>query len=240
MLGQLIRSIGVAVVCLVAVPAMTWAQAEAPHGDKPAVEAEAHGDGHGGDAHAKDGHGAAGGHGDAAGHGEAGHGGELPMSFTKDLALFSLITFIAYVVVLRVAAWGPLRSGLQRREQGIQQAIADAEANRLKSEQMIAEREAKLAAVQDEIRELLAEARRDADRLKHDIVTTAQTEAEATKNRAIGEIERSRDQALSELFDFVSNNVVGATEKVIGRSLGSEDHNRLVTEALSEMNIRRN
>jgi len=234
MLGQLIRTIGVAVVCLVAVPAMTWAQAEAPHGDKPAVEAEAHGDAHGDNAHAKDGHGAAG------GHGEAGHGGELPMSFTKDLALFSLITFIAYVIVLRVAAWGPLRSGLQRREQGIQQAIADAEANRLKSEQMIAEREAKLAAVQEEIRELLAEARRDADRLKSDIVTTAQTEAEATKNRAIAEIERSRDQALSELFDFVSNNVVGATEKVIGRSLGSEDHNRLVTEALSEMNIRRN
>lgn len=236
MLGNLIRSIGVAAVCLVAVPAMTWAQAEAPHGDKPAVEAEAH-EPHGDHAHAAGGHQAEAHGGDAHG-GE--HGGGLPMSFTQDLALFSLVTFVVYVIVLRLAAWGPLRSGLLQREQGIHQAIADAEANRVKSELMIAERERKLAAVQDEVRELLAEARRDADRLKHDIVTTAQTEAEATKNRAIAEIERSRDQALAELFDFVSNNVVGATEKVIGRSLSSEDHNRLVTQALSELNVRRN
>ncbi|HEY4259456.1 MAG TPA: ATP synthase F0 subunit B, partial [Schlesneria sp.] len=108
------------------------------------------------------------------------------------------------------------------------------------SEEMIAQREAKLATVADEIRELLAEARRDAERLKQDIVTTAQTESEALKHRAIAEIERSRDQALAELFDFVSTNVVGATERVIGRSLNQGDQDRLVGQALSEMNIRRN
>jgi F-type H+-transporting ATPase subunit b len=105
---------------------------------------------------------------------------------------------------------------------------------------MIAEREAKLATVHEEVRELLAEARRDSERVKQDILATAQREAEATKQRAIIEIERSRDQALSELFDFVSNNVVGATERVIGRSLNSGDQERLVTQALSEMNVRRN
>jgi F0F1-type ATP synthase membrane subunit b/b' len=56
----------------------------------------------------------------------------------------------------------------------------------------------------------------------------------------VAEIERSRDQALAELFEFVSNNVVGATERVIGRSLNQGDHDRLVGQALSEMNIRRN
>lgn len=178
-------------------------------------------------------------------HHDAEHAAEhhdtgLPMDFSKDLALFSLVTFVIYVVVLRVGAWGPLRTGLNERERHIRQDIADAEANRIKSEAMIAEREAKLATVQDEVREILAEARRDAERTKQDIVTTAQKESEATKQRAIAEIERSRDQALAELFDFVSNNVVGATERVIGRSLNQGDHDRLVGQALSEMNIRRN
>ena len=175
-----------------------------------------------------------------AGHAAEHHEAGLPMDFTKDLALFSLVTFIVYVAVLKFGAWGPLRNGLNERERRIRQDIADAEANRIKSEEMIAQREAKLATVQDEVRELLAEARRDAERLKQDIVTTAQTESEALKHRAIAEIERSRDQALAELFDFVSTNVVGATERVIGRSLNQGDQDRLVGQALSEMNIRRN
>jgi F-type H+-transporting ATPase subunit b len=178
-------------------------------------------------------------------HHDAEHAAEhhdtgLPMDFSKDLALFSLVTFVIYVVVLRVGAWGPLRTGLNERERHIRQDIADAEANRIKSEAMIAEREAKLATVQDEVRELLAEARRDAERTKQDIITTAQNESEAMKQRAVAEIERSRDQALAELFDFVSNNVVDAAERVIGRSLNQGDHDRLVGQALSEMNIRRN
>lgn len=214
MLGLLVRIVGVLAIGL-ALGCSTVVLAEAPgHGEKPAHAGEAHAGG--------------------------GHGGELPMSFTKDLALFSLITFIVYCAVLRVGAWGPLRNGLNERERRIRQDIADAEANRIKSESLIAEREAKLATVHEEVRELLAEARRDADRMRQDIVATAQAEAEATRKRAIADIERSRDQALAELFDFVSTNVIGATERVIGRSLNDGDQTRLVSQALSEMNIRRN
>lgn len=173
---------------------------------------------------------------ESAEHHEAG----LPMNWTQDLALFSLITFVVYLAVLRFGAWGPLRAGLNERERRIRQDISDAEANRIRSEELVTQREAKLATVHEEVRELLAEARRDADRTRQDIVATAQKEAEASKNRAIIEIERSRDQALAELFDFVSNNVVGATERVIGRSLNEGDHDRLVKQALSEMSVRRN
>ena len=218
MLGLLVRTVSVITMSLV-LGGATVAMAAAPalHAEKEAP------------------------HGHEAPHAPAaGHAAELPMSFTKDLAFFSLVTFLVYCAVLRIGAWGPLQNGLNERERRIRQDIADAEANRIKSEQLIAAREAKLSTVHDEVRELLAEARRDADRLRQDIVTTAQNEAEATKQRAIAEIERSRDQALGELFDFVATNVVGATEREIGRSLGEGDHDRLVQQALSEMEIRRN
>ena len=185
---------------------------------------------------AEEAHGAA----EAHGHAEEAHDASLPMNWKTDLALFSLVTFVVYVAVLRVGAWGPLQAGLNERERGVKQNIADAEANRTKSEAMLKEHELKLAKVQDEVREILAEARRDAEHTKQDIVSTAQREADATKLRAIAEIERSRDQALTELFDFVSNNVVNATEQVIGRSLTGSDHERLVTDALAQLNVRRN
>ena len=190
--------------------------------------------GHGDPAHAPAGaeHGAEG-----AAHG---HEGGLPMKWSQDLALFSLVTFAVYLLVLRLGAWGPLQAGLSERERGIQQNIADAEASRLKAEALLKDHELKLAKVQEEVRDILAEARRDAEHTKQEIITTAHKEADASKQRAIADIERSRDQALTELFDFVSTNVVNATENVIGRSLSGDDHDRLVKDALSQINVRRN
>ena len=154
---------------------------------------------------------------------------EVPGMIPKrDLSLWSLVTFVLMMLVLGKFVWPPLQDGLNERERSIRQNIADAESNRLKSEALIAEREAKLATVQEEIRGLLTEARRESERQKQDILTTAQKEAEATKHRAIAEIERSRDLALAELFDFVANNVIGATERVIGRSLNDGDQDRNV------------
>ena len=169
-----------------------------------------------------------------------GHEGGLPMKWSQDLALFSLVTFAVYLLVLRLGAWGPLQAGLSERERGIQQNIADAEASRLKAEALLKDHELKLAKVQEEVRDILAEARRDAEHTKQEIITTAHKEADASKQRAIADIERSRDQALTELFDFVSTNVVNATENVIGRSLSGDDHDRLVKDALSQINVRRN
>jgi len=164
----------------------------------------------------------------------------LPMDWKQDLALFSLITFVVYVFVLKVGAWGPLTAGLDARERGIRQNIADAEANRIKSEALLKDYEQKLAKAQEEVRDILAEARRDSEHTKQEIIATAQKEADATKQRSIAEIERARDVALTELFDFVSNNVVNATEQVIGRSLTGADQDRLVNDALAQLNIRRN
>ena len=158
--------------------------------------------------------------------------------FQRDLALWSLVVFLLFMFVLKKMAWGPIVEGLDRRESKVRQDIADAEAARVKAEQMLAEHAAKLEHVQDEVREILAEARRDAEYTKNDIVSTAQREAETTRQRAIGEINRARDQALKELFDSMSAQVADATEHVLGRALSDADQDRFITEALAQFSER--
>lgn len=179
---------------------------------------------------------AAGGH-DA--HGEA-HETGLPMNFKADLALWSLVTFLLFVFVLGKFAWAPLATALDQREAGIRKDIADAETNRVKTESLLREYQGKLTQAQDEVKAILAEARHDAEHTKQDIVATAQREAEATRQRSITEIERARDAALGEIFDFVAKNVVQATEQVLQRNLTGDDHERLVRDALSQMDVRKN
>ena len=159
----------------------------------------------------------------------------VPLGFKEDLAIWSLVVFIIFVSVLKKFAWGPLSEGLDKREQRIRQDIADAETARLKAEQMLREHQEKLDQVQDEVKEILAEARRDAEQAKQNILTVAQNEADTTKDRAIAEIERSRDQALKELFDVMAGQVATATEYVLGQGLQPEDQDRLIQEALVQL-----
>lgn len=175
---------------------------------------------------------------DHGGHSEPENGVPMPMKakdFVNDLGLWTVVTFVLFLVVLKKVAWGPLIEGLDNRESKYRKLLEDAKADRDKAVNMLAEYEEKLKAAQSQVDEIIAEARRDAERTKTDILATAQQDAEATRKRALDDIDRARDQAVAELFDHVRANVVSATEKVLSRSLNDDDHQKLIDDALAEM-----
>ncbi|MFP6766849.1 MAG: F0F1 ATP synthase subunit B [Planctomycetaceae bacterium] len=165
----------------------------------------------------------------------AAHAKGPPLGWQADLALFSLVVFLVFLFVLKKFAWGPLIEGLDQREAGIRAHIEEAEEARRKAEELLAAHGAKLEGVQDEVREIIAEARRDAEHTRDEIVTKAQQEAEATKDRAVAEIERAGDQALKDLFDHMAHQVTAATEHVLERSLQESDQQRLIEEAMAQI-----
>jgi F-type H+-transporting ATPase subunit b len=163
----------------------------------------------------------------------------VPMQPQNDLVLWTIVTFVLFLVVLKKVAWGPLIEGLDNRESKYRKLLQDAKADRDKAVGLMADYEQKLKAAQTQVDEIIAEARRDADRTKADILATAQNDAETTRKRALDDIGRARDQAVAELFDHVRANVVTATEKVLSRSLNDADHQRLIDDALAEMSTAR-
>jgi len=172
--------------------------------------------------------------GDKAAAGEGHETPGLPGAKT-DLVLISCITFGLFIFVLKKVAWAPLVEGLDNRESKYRKLLADAQQDRDKAVTLLEDYEARLKSAQAEVDEIIAEARRDAERTKTDIVAAAQQEAETTRNRALEDIERARDQAVSELFDHMRSSVVAATEQVLSRSLNDDDHQRLVDEALAQV-----
>jgi F-type H+-transporting ATPase subunit b len=158
----------------------------------------------------------------------------VPIKFKKDLALWSAVTFLIFLFLLGRYAWKPLIAALDAREGQIRGDISAAESARLKAEQMLAEHSKRMAQVQDEVRETLAQARREAESLKQEIVGQAQKEAVAAKDRAVQEISRARDSALKDLFDVMATEVAHATQHVLGRSVNSSDQDRLIEEALTQ------
>ena len=168
-------------------------------------------------------------------HGEAGHDTGPPLGWKTDLALWTLVTFLVFLFVLWKFAWQPLISGLDQRESRIRSDIVAAEDARRKAEAMLADYEGRLEAAQEEVRGILAEARRDAEVARQNIISDAQREAAATQQRAVDEIERAKQQALKELSDTLAAHVALATEHVLGRSVTDHDQDRLIEEALSQL-----
>lgn len=159
---------------------------------------------------------------------------ERPEEFKVDLAIYTFVVFLLLMGILWKFAWGPISAGLDARETKIAEDIATAEQGRRTIEQMLAEHQAKLDTAQDEVREILAEARRDAEHVKQEIMASAQSEAEALKERSIAEIGRAKDAALGELFETMSGQIAEATEYVVGRSMTGDDQDRLIQEAMSQ------
>jgi F-type H+-transporting ATPase subunit b len=159
----------------------------------------------------------------------------VPIGFKFDLALWSLIVFLLFLFVLKKAAWGPMIEGLDKREAGIRTSIAEAEESQRKSQALLAEYEDKLRGAEQTVADMVAEAKRDAERTSQDIVAKAQSEVASLRDRAKEDIGRAKDAALAEVFSTVNGQVALATEHVLGRALNDGDQERLIQEALAEI-----
>ncbi len=168
------------------------------------------------------------------GHEAGEHESGVPLSPKEDLAIWSLVVFLVLLAVLKKFAWGPIVQGLEAREGGIRKEIEDAQAAHEKAKALLAEHEYKMDKVQDDVREILAEARRDAEHARNEMMAGAQAETEAMKNRAVHEIERARDEALDQLFSHMADSVVQATQEVLTRSISESDDKQLIDDALAK------
>jgi F-type H+-transporting ATPase subunit b len=161
-----------------------------------------------------------------------------PLSFDPDLAIFTFGVFVILLVVLRKFAWGPIMGALERREHNIAEHISQAERNHEQARLLLADYEKRLAGAANEVRELLDEARRDAEHTKQSILAEARQGAEAEKARALRDIESATDAALETLATRSSQLAVDLAGKIVAAQLSKDDHARLIQEAVAKFPAR--
>ena len=171
-------------------------------------------------------------HGD--GHAAAGHGEVNPLLFDPDLAIFTLIIFLLLLAVLWKFAWGKIAAGLDKREQGIADQIAAAQAANEQARTLLGEYELKLTAAAGEVRAILDEARRDAEHTQQEILAKARADARLERDRAVREIEIATDSALKELAERSTNMAVDLAGRIVQAQLKPADHARLIEEAMAK------
>lgn len=158
-----------------------------------------------------------------------------PLFFNPDLAFVTLIVFFCLLLVLKKLAWGPIVEALEARERGISDNIAAASAKHEEAKRLLAEHQAKIDAAAEDVREMLEEARRDAEATKTQIVAEARAAAEAERRRAVREIELAKDSAVKDLAEQSANLAVDLAGKVVRKEISQERQGEIVREALGLM-----
>jgi F-type H+-transporting ATPase subunit b len=167
----------------------------------------------------------------------AAHAGEQPGLFPKsyDLGIWSLVVFLALFLILQKKAWPMILANLQKREQGILQAIAEAEQGRQEAAKMRLQLQKELDNASDKVREMMEEARRDAQHARDEMMSEARNEIQSERERMRREIEVARDQALQHIWTQAAQLATLISTKAIRRTTTPDDHRRFVDEALAEL-----
>jgi len=149
--------------------------------------------------------------------------------------IYGALAFLIVFAVLWRFAFPALGKMLAERSSKIEGDLEKAERSRMTAEQELAEYRQQLAGARDDANRIIEEARRTAEQLRRDLQTKAEQEAQATVARAQEEIRAERDRVFQDLRAQVGVIAVELAGRVVGRSLDTDTHQRLIDEYIEQV-----
>jgi len=153
------------------------------------------------------------------------------------LMIWTLLVFVASMLLLRRFAFPAIRDGLDRRQKSIDDAIDTADRTRVEADKLLAEYRERLKEARAQAEEIVSRARRTAEDQEHEASEAARERREQLLEQTRRDIETETRRAIAEIRDEVTNLTIIATEKVTRKTLDSDDQRRLVEDAIGELDF---
>ena len=157
------------------------------------------------------------------------------LEINPGLILWTIITFLVVLVILRAAAWRPLLQALAAREEKIRSSLQEAEDAQVQARKLIEENKQQLAQAEQEAHRIIREGRELSDRLKGEILDKAQTASRHMVDQAREEIQREKEAALHQLRGEVADLAIQAAGKLLDANLDTPRQRQLVDAAINEI-----
>ena len=156
---------------------------------------------------------------------------------TPGLMVWTLIMFVIVLFVLKRFAFGPAQAYIDMRRDRIRAAIDEADHAREEAKRLLEEHRQLIRDAKAEAESILAETRKvAATQQEHMRVETEEDRLrrlEETKRQ----IEQATQQALGEIRREVASLSMLAAEKITRKTLTDKDQQRLIDEALAEIDF---
>ena len=155
------------------------------------------------------------------------------------LFIWTIVTFLLLLTLLAKFAWSPLLLALESRQALIRKALDDAQQARQELERLNLESAQIINRARVEAEAVITQSRADGDRLREEIRAKARTEADHIVKNAERQIQLETTRALEQIRREAVELSVMIASKIIQRNLTKEDNERLIDEALKQVDARR-
>jgi F-type H+-transporting ATPase subunit b len=156
---------------------------------------------------------------------------------TTGLMIWTLVTFVIVLIVLRRYAYGPLQQMIDERRKAITADLDAAESARGEAQAALAEYRQQLAEARKEATKIIEDARRVGDERRAAAVADLEAEKARLMRQTQEEIQAETRQALNSIKRQVADLAVAATEKVVRARLDEAEQRRLIDEALADVDL---
>ena len=149
--------------------------------------------------------------------------------------IWTIVTFLVVLVVLKATVWKPLLAALDEREQRIQDALRSAEKAREEARLTLIRQQDLLAQAEEQAREIIRHGREAAEKIHQEVVASARNEARNTMEQARNTIQSEKRAALAELRREVAELAVKAAGVIIEANLDNERNRKLVDDMIAQI-----
>ena len=154
----------------------------------------------------------------------------LDRSLLIQIVNFGLLLFFLWKFLYR-----PFLAKLDERSQAIKKSLLAAQAAQADAERQREEHRKQLQAAYAEAQSIREAALKEGAEEQRRVVEAARAEAGRLVEGARAEIEQDVRRARQELRQEVADLAVGAAERLIRKSLRGEEHRKIVTDAIAEL-----
>ena len=150
------------------------------------------------------------------------------------LMIWTVLAFLVAFFILRKWAWPAITEALDKRQRAIEDSIDAAERARAEAAGLLEEYRSRLREARAQSEDIIARARKAGEVQEREAIEEARAKREELMEQTRRDIEAETRRAIQEIRSEVADLTILATEKVTRKTLDSEDHQRLVQEALDE------
>lgn len=164
-------------------------------------------------------------------------GGSFLVEPALGLMIWTLLVFGISMVILAKLAWPRIAEALDKRQRAIEESIDHASRTKHEADQLLEEYRGRLADARAQADEIVARARKAGETHERETIEEARGKREELLAQARRDIEGETRRAIQEIRREVADLTVLATEKVTRKVLTEEDQQRLVADALEELDF---
>lgn len=152
----------------------------------------------------------------------------------------AVIVFGIIAFILGTQVWPKIAKALDEREKKILDEIEAAEAARQQAKDALDQYETSLAEARAESQQMLEQTKADQQKLAAELRAKSETELRELKEKAQRDIEAARRAAVSEIYAEAATLATAVAERILRREVSTDDQQKLVDEAVSELQSVRN